>query len=77
MKGPDSEAVRELTGVIHSLPAQVELLTEQNKGLQEFCTHKKKPSKKSKSLSLQQRKEYHSGPVFWSPGRSERHAIVG
>ena len=67
VKEPGSEAVRELTGAIHSLTAQIELLTEQNKGLQESIKHKKKQSKKSKPLSLQQRKEYHSGAVFWSP----------
>ena len=67
MKEPDSEAVRELTGAIHSLTAQVELLTEQNKGLQESLAHRKKHNKKSKPLSLQQRKEYQSQPVFWSP----------
>ena len=52
MKKPDSEAVRELTGAIHSLTAQVELLTEQNKGLQESLAHRKKHNKKSKPLSL-------------------------
>ena len=67
VREPGSEAVKELTGAVHALTAQVELLTQQNQGLQEQVTHKKKHSKKRKPLDLQQRREYHSTAVFWSP----------
>lgn len=66
-KEPSSEAVKELTAAVHSLTAKVDLLTEQNQGLQEQVVYKKRRLKKSKPLSLQQREEYHGGAVFWSP----------
>ena len=67
VKEPSSEAVQELTAAVHSLTAKVDLLTEQNQGLQEQLVYKKRRSKKSKPLSLQQREEYYGGAVFWSP----------
>jgi hypothetical protein len=47
---------------------QNKLLCDENEGLRASLYTKKKRAKKSKTLNLQQRKEFHSSTVFWSPG---------
>jgi hypothetical protein len=58
---------KKITQSFHYLQVQNQLLTEENLGLREALNTKKKRKKKSKTLDLQQREEYHSGSVFWSP----------
>ncbi|KAF2206010.1 hypothetical protein GQ43DRAFT_360921, partial [Delitschia confertaspora ATCC 74209] len=52
---------------LHSISVQDQLLKHKNQGLREAVATKKRIQKRSKSLDLYQRKEYHSGVVFWSP----------
>ncbi|KAI1676288.1 Atrophin-1 multi-domain protein [Pyrenophora tritici-repentis] len=59
--------VRKLRSSVYYLSIQYKLLQHKNKGLKEALQHKKKHKKKSKALNLQQRQEYHSGAVHWSP----------
>jgi hypothetical protein len=49
------------------LQVQNELLNHENQGLRAALVTKRKNTKKSKPLDLQQRQEYHGGAVFWSP----------
>jgi hypothetical protein len=56
-----------LEASLYSLQTQNELLHHENKGLTRALEAKKKHKKKSKTMDLQQRKEYHGGAVFWSP----------
>lgn len=56
-----------LKASLHSLQVQNELLHHENDGLTEALNTKKKRKKKSNTMELQQRKEYHGGAVFWSP----------
>ena len=57
---------RQLEASLHSLQTQNELLHHENEGLTCALEAKKKHKKKSKTMDLQQRKEYHGGAVFWS-----------
>jgi hypothetical protein len=50
------------------LPDQNKLLCDEHEGLRASLYTRKKRAKKSKTLDLQQRKEFHSSTVFWSPG---------
>jgi hypothetical protein len=50
--------------LLHHLANQNELLTDENEGLRDALTTKKKHNKKGKVLDLQQRQEYHSGAVW-------------
>ncbi|KAJ9624409.1 hypothetical protein H2203_005144 [Taxawa tesnikishii (nom. ined.)] len=69
VRDQNKKDVRRLNEAIHALSARVDLLAHENQGLQEALLHKKKRSKRGKPLDLQKRKEYLSGPVFWSPGK--------
>jgi hypothetical protein len=62
-----SSEAKEVSTLLHHLSNQNELLQDENKGLRDALTTKKKHNKKGKVLNLQQRKEYHGGAVFWSP----------
>jgi hypothetical protein len=68
-----SSDLKTVSLLIHHLANQNKLLTGENKGLRDALTTKKKHNKKGKVLDLQQRQEYHSGAVFWSP-RKKREA---
>jgi hypothetical protein len=46
---------------------QNELLHHENDGLLQAAKGQKKHKTKSKTMDLQQRKEYHGGAIFWSP----------
>jgi hypothetical protein len=65
---PTNESKR-LSCTLHHLQVQNELLNYENDGLREALITKKKHKKKGKVLDLQQRQEFHSGAVFWSPGK--------
>jgi regulator of replication initiation timing len=67
-----SEA-KKLSTLLHHLANKNELLTDENEGLRDVLSTKKKHNKKGKVLDLQQRKEYHGGAIFWSP-RKKREA---
>jgi hypothetical protein len=70
--GNSAEAV----GVaLHSLQVLNELLHHENKGLRTSLSTKKKRNNKSNTMDLQQRKEFQSSAVFWSP-RKVREACV-
>ncbi|KAF1942974.1 hypothetical protein EJ02DRAFT_344354, partial [Clathrospora elynae] len=58
---------RKLSAAMHLLQVQNKLLHHEIDSLRSALTTKKKHQKKSKSLDLQQRKEYHGGVVYWSP----------
>ena len=58
---------KQLSASLHSLQVQNELLRHENGGLRSALTTKKKHKTKSKPLDLQQRKEFQSTAVFWSP----------
>jgi hypothetical protein len=58
---------KQLSLTLHHLQVQNELLNHENHGLCKALSSKKKHSKKSKALDLQQRQEYHGGAIFWSP----------
>jgi hypothetical protein len=47
----------------------VDLLNTEVQGLRKAVLSSKKHTKKSKTLELQQRKEYHGESVFWSPSK--------
>jgi hypothetical protein len=46
-----------------------DLLLHENKGLGKALTTKKKHKNKGKTLDLQQRQEFYSRAVFWSPSK--------
>jgi hypothetical protein len=56
-----------LKASLHSLQTQNELLHHENNGLTRALKAKNKHKTKSKTMDLQQCKEYHGGAVFWSP----------
>jgi hypothetical protein len=58
---------KHLAAAFHSLQVQNKLLYYENKGLCAAITTKQQHATKSKTLDLQQRKEYHGGAVLWSP----------
>jgi hypothetical protein len=58
---------KRLAASVHSLQVNNHLLHIENNGLQRALYTKKKQKEKSSKLNLQQRQEYHSGTVFWSP----------
>ncbi|KAF1936086.1 hypothetical protein EJ02DRAFT_355103, partial [Clathrospora elynae] len=64
-----------LTHSFHHLQVQKDLLQHENEGLREVLSTKKKHKKKGKVLDLQQRQEYHSSAVVWSP-RKFREARI-
>jgi hypothetical protein len=61
---------RKITLSLHHMQMQNQLLEDENKGLRHALSTKKKHKKKSNTLDLQQREEYHGGAVFfWSPSK--------
>jgi hypothetical protein len=58
---------KRLAASVHSLQVDNHLLHIENNGLKRALHTKKKHKEKSNKLNLQQRQEYHSGTVFWSP----------
>ena len=74
-KDQSSRDTQKLRSSLHHLSVQNELLQHENTGLREALAIKKKRTRKSKALDLQQRDEYHGGSVLWSP-RKVREARV-
>ncbi|KAF1363594.1 hypothetical protein EJ07DRAFT_103374, partial [Lizonia empirigonia] len=54
---------------LHHITIQNQLLDEEIQGLKSSLKRKKKQSKKSYTLPLQQRQEYYGGAVMWSPSK--------
>jgi hypothetical protein len=67
VKDTGQKETQELSLLLHHLTAQNELLKEENTGLREAIHSRKKYKKKGSILDLQQREEFHSRAVFWSP----------
>jgi hypothetical protein len=73
-EGAEKEA-NKLTKLLHHQQVENELLHYENNGLRAALSTKARHKKKGKPLDLQQRKEYYSRAVFWSP-RKLREARV-
>ena len=58
---------RKLSRTVHHQSAQISLLKHELQGLKEAVQPKKKRTKKATALPLQQRQEYSSRAIFWSP----------
>lgn len=56
-----------LSQMLHHLQAQNQLLQDENEGLYDALNTKERQKKRSWPLDLQQRQEYHSSTVLWSP----------
>jgi hypothetical protein len=67
VKDNGGAAAKELSGALHSLQVHNELLLHKNTSLCDALTTKRKRSKKGKTLNLQQRKEFKSAAVLWTP----------
>jgi hypothetical protein len=68
VKGSSEVAQSGLNNALHSLQVNNEVLRHENDLLTTALDYKKKQKVKSHTLDLQQRKEFRSGAVFWSPG---------
>ena len=75
VKDKADPTAKALSASMHSMQVQNELLNHENQGLRAVIATKRKHNKKSKPLDLQQRKEFHSNAVFWSP-RKVREAMA-
>jgi flagellar biosynthesis GTPase FlhF len=64
-----SKDTRKILRSLHHISIQNELLHNEIVGLKNSLQRKKKHSKKSHTLPLQQRQEYHGGAVLWSPSK--------
>jgi hypothetical protein len=75
VEGGSGKSAEAVSVALHSLQVLNELLHHENKGLRTSLSTKKKRKNKSKTMDLQQRKEFQSSAVFWSP-RKVREARV-
>jgi hypothetical protein len=69
VNNPGSREAHKIQRSLHHLTIKVDLLNTEVQGLRKAVLSSKKHKKKSKTLDLQQRKEYHGGSVFWSPSK--------
>jgi hypothetical protein len=69
VKDQSSKDVQKLQRSLHHITVQNDLLHTEVEGLRQAVLSTRKHKKKSKTLDLQQRKEYHGGAVFWSPSK--------
>jgi hypothetical protein len=67
VKDPVQEEARELDLFLHYLTAKNEIVEMENEGLRAAIYSRRKYKHKGKVLDLQQREEYYSKAVFWSP----------
>jgi hypothetical protein len=67
VKDTGCAAAKKLSGVLHSLQVNNKLYIHKIQGLRKSLTTKQKHAKKSKTLDLQQRKEFERSAVLWSP----------
>jgi hypothetical protein len=64
---PSDKRVQKIHRSLHHMAVKDNLQKTEIEGLRKAVIASKKQKKKSKTLDLQQRKEYHGGAVFWSP----------
>jgi hypothetical protein len=67
VKDTRADEAKELSQTVHHLHVQNELLHHENDGLKEALTAHKKHKGKGKTMDLQQRKEFRSSAVMWTP----------
>jgi hypothetical protein len=67
VKDTGSASAKELSSALHSLQVNNELYIYKIQDLHQSLTTKRKDGKKGKLLDLQQRKEFQSSAVLWSP----------
>jgi hypothetical protein len=67
VKDTGCAAAKKLSSVLHSLQVNNKLYIHKIQGLCKSLTTKQKHAKKSKTLDLQQRKEFERSAVLWSP----------
>ncbi|OAF98533.1 uncharacterized protein CC84DRAFT_1106131 [Paraphaeosphaeria sporulosa] len=67
IKDGEQRKAQKIADFVHHVQVTNELLREENNGLQKALKLKQMHKKKGKVLNLQQRAEYHSSAVFWSP----------
>jgi hypothetical protein len=67
VKESNKQATKTLSQTIHHLSVQLELSHHENEGLRAYLARKNKHKKYCKALDLQQREEYQSAAVIWSP----------
>jgi hypothetical protein len=65
----DQQKISRLNQTIHRLSIQSALDRHENVRLKEALINKRQRRKRGKALPLQAHEEYHSGAIFWSPGR--------
>lgn len=64
--------VQQLSYTIHHISIQKQLLEEENKGLREALTTKKRRSRKGRPLPPDRSDSYYGGAVIWSPRSVQR-----
>jgi hypothetical protein len=69
---PSSEAAKSLSQTLHQLHTQIALVTDENEGLREALSAKKKHRKKGKPLALESEELYNGGAVWWSPTKVQQ-----
>jgi hypothetical protein len=69
---PSSEAAKSLSQTLHQLHTQIALVTDENEGLREALSAKKKHKKKGKPLTLESEEPYNGGVVWWSPTKVQQ-----
>jgi hypothetical protein len=69
VKDKSSVEAKQMSTALHLLQVNNKLVHHQNKGLRATIATKKRHQTKGKPLDLQQRKEFESAGVFWSPSR--------
>ncbi len=75
MKDIHQKESRKLSQKLHHFTVSNQILKLENKGLRETFLVKKKHRKQGKPLDLQQRQEYRSAGVLWSP-RKTREVVA-
>jgi hypothetical protein len=62
-----SAEAKELIHSLHQMQVKADLSTFENEGLRRALIVRKTQKAKGKNLDIQQRQEYHSSAVIWSP----------
>jgi hypothetical protein len=68
----DNTIAQQLSQTIHHISITNQLLQEENKGLREALTTKKRKAKRGRPLPLDRSDSYHGGAVIWSPRSVQR-----
>jgi hypothetical protein len=69
VKDPADKGAQELNLHLHHMHTKMDLLEMEKTNLQTALHHKQKYRHRGKALDLQQREEFKSRAVFWSPGK--------